>query len=68
LYFSDFQLVKKVRGAFLTAPKSRQKCTELSVHFEKASEARLFVVGDQIEAGLCPLKLPRCLQVFPATV
>jgi len=33
---------------------------------EKASKNEAFVVGDPIEAGLCPLKLPRCLLVFPA--
>ena len=26
----------------------------------------LFLGGDLIEAGLCPLKLPRCSMVFPA--
>jgi len=44
-------------------PKNAQSFLRI---LEKASETRLFVVGDQIEAGLCPLKLPRCLLVFPA--
>jgi len=62
----DFQLVKKAPRTFLTTPKSRQKMHRASVHFRKSLGNEAFVVGDPIEAGLCPLKLPRCLLVFPA--
>jgi len=59
-------LPKKSLGLFDYAEKPPKNAQSFPRILDKASETRLFVVGDPIEAGLCPLKLPRCLLVFPA--